>query len=494
MGIFNHKWTEEHVEEYVQKYMEDYDDETVTEYSESSEDDFNARNNTDLQAFLDTEAAKERRVRQKKADKYFKSMVRHSTFHGLQFCFKKEHPLRRLFWIVLLLLCNGLLLQKMFESTRHYLSFPFSTTKTVVFEKALEFPAVSLCNLNDMRHSQMIGTKLHEMIKRRDYNFSGQLSGDEYQRTIRTANHKLENMLYDCRMDGRKCTSKDFTLFYHKQGDKCYTFNSGQSGYKVIKVNKLGLQHALELTINIEFWDYYDDAVQSGVHLILHGQEETPVQMQGIVASPGFITYVELKKQKIKSLPAPYKTHCGSLKLNYFKGYSMHLCWLEKLTDYVVGHCGCKDWFMPGNYDVCSLKKLETCLWAKWVEFDKFKLYSCPLPCVVDSYIAKTSFSRFPVHQKSDEIAKHFKRNGTLAENHHFTRENFLRLIIYYGDLSYEYLEQKPTYDLLVFLGDIGGQIGLFVGASVLTFFEFVDCFVMCIYSRFFQVDEYLAK
>ena len=33
------------------------------------------------------------------------------------------------------------------------------------------------------------------------------------------------------------------------------------------------------------------------------------------------------------------------------------------------------------------------------------------------------------------------------------SRDNFLKIMVYYGDLSYEYLEQKPTYDLLVFLG-----------------------------------------
>lgn len=33
-------------------------------------------------------------------------------------------------------------------------------------------------------------------------------------------------------------------------------------------------------------------------------------------------------------------------------------------------------------------------------------------------------------------------------------RDNFLKIVVYYGDLSYEYLEQKPTYDLLVFLGN----------------------------------------
>lgn len=252
-----------------------------------------------FEAFLEKAAAKERTTRQKKVEKHLKSMLKHSTFHGLQFCFKKENPLRRLIWILLIFLCVGLLVQKMFESTQHFLSHPFSTAKTVMMQTEVIFPAVSLCNLNDMRTSKMLGTKLHKFIENKDWNISGQLSGDEYRKTIRSANHRLDNMLFDCRIKGKKCTPKDFTLFYHNQGDKCYTFNSGEPGHELVRMNRIGPSHSLELTINIEYWDYYVDVLESGVHLILHGQEETPVRMQGIVASPGFITYVEIKKRKV---------------------------------------------------------------------------------------------------------------------------------------------------------------------------------------------------
>lgn len=39
-----------------------------------------------------------------------------------------------------------------------------------------------------------------------------------------------------------------------------------------------------------------------------------------------------------------------------------------------------------------------------------------------------------------------------------------------------------------LFLGDIGGQLGLFLGSSVLTYIEFLDCFVMVIYTKFFAI------
>ena len=35
-----------------------------------------------------------------------------------------------------------------------------------------------------------------------------------------------------------------------------------------------------------------------------------------------------------------------------------------------------------------------------------------------------------------------------------FSRDNFLKVVIYYGDLNYEYMEQIPSYDLMVLLGE----------------------------------------
>eukprot|EP00112_Aurelia_sp_Birch-Aquarium-sp1_P001930 Seg1212.4 transcript_id=Seg1212.4/GoldUCD/mRNA.D3Y31 product="Acid-sensing ion channel 3" protein_id=Seg1212.4/GoldUCD/D3Y31 len=429
---------------------------------------------------------KEQEIRKRKTAEHFKELVSNSTLHGLHFCFDKRHFIRRICWTLLILLALGLLVQKLYESTRHFFSYPFSTTTTIKYKDNMPFPAVSICNLNDVRYSVIKGTKLHNAIITKGDVFS--LDGKEYTDTIRRANHRLKDMLSTCRIKNMPCTVKNFTEFNHNQGDRCFTFNSGQHGHNLITVNNTGLKQALEMTINIEHHDYFTDTVGSGMHLILHGQEETPVKMQGVILSPGFKTYIEVKKRKVKNLPHPYKTNCGKLDLKYFSGYSMHLCWLEKLTDHVVKECGCKDWFMPGDHKVCSLNESSTCMWIKWENFDKYKKYSCPLPCVIDTYYPMLSASVFPANIEADRLAAHHKLNGTTLEKRTWIRDNYLSVVVYYGELSYEFMEQVPSYDLMVLLGDIGGQLGLFLGSSVLTYIEFFDCFAMVIYTRFFEV------
>ncbi|KAL8564936.1 hypothetical protein ACOMHN_019839 [Nucella lapillus] len=62
--------------------------------------------------------------------------------------------------------------------------------------------------------------------------------------------------------------------------------------------------------------------------------------------------------------------------------------------------------------------------------------------------------------------------------NTKFIRNNFLRLNIFYRELNYEQITQQEAYDIFALLCDIGGSMGLFLGASVMTIFEFLDLFV----------------
>ena len=60
-------------------------------------------------------------------------------------------------------------------------------------------------------------------------------------------------------------------------------------------------------------------------------------------------------------------------------------------------------------------------------------------------------------------------------------RENFLQVDIFYKDLSYERIEQQPSFPFLSLLSEVGGFMGLLLGASVLTVCELLDfIFISC--------------
>ena len=56
-----------------------------------------------------------------------------------------------------------------------------------------------------------------------------------------------------------------------------------------------------------------------------------------------------------------------------------------------------------------------------------------------------------------------------------FFKENFLKLDVFYRQLSYEFIQQQKGYDEYALICDIGGSLGLFIGASMLTAVEVID-------------------
>lgn len=52
---------------------------------------------------------------------------------------------------------------------------------------------------------------------------------------------------------------------------------------------------------------------------------------------------------------------------------------------------------------------------------------------------------------------------------------NFVKLNIFFEALNYELISQQPAYEVSALLGDIGGNMGLFIGASILTVVEVFD-------------------
>lgn len=52
---------------------------------------------------------------------------------------------------------------------------------------------------------------------------------------------------------------------------------------------------------------------------------------------------------------------------------------------------------------------------------------------------------------------------------------------IFYKELNYEHIQQQISFQTLTLLSEIGGLLGLLLGASVLTVFEFIDFVVVLI-------------
>ena len=60
-----------------------------------------------------------------------------------------------------------------------------------------------------------------------------------------------------------------------------------------------------------------------------------------------------------------------------------------------------------------------------------------------------------------------------------YHRDNFLQIDIFYRQLSYEQVTEQKAFELLSLFSEVGGFMGLLLGASILTVCELIDYIII---------------
>ncbi|XP_077861601.1 acid-sensing ion channel 2-like [Saccoglossus kowalevskii] len=292
--------------------------------------------------------------------------------------------------------------------------------------------------------------------------------------TFRTG-HQASDFILQCEYSGENCSYEDFSHVFSHHGN-CFTFNKHDENNAVLLSKRAGTGNGLRLILGIETEEYTPsndldgDAMDAGIKLLVHGVKEPPyVKELGFVASPGFHTYVSLRKALIYGLPYPYGEclEVGSMK--YFDHYSMSACRIECETYAVEEMCGCRLVEQPGDgtWPVCSANQTHLCAHPSLVDYNNGHLdinCSCREPCDVEDYphVVTMSKLRPAFIEKLFHNTKH-----NMSET--YIEQNVAVLSIFYEALNMETITQLPDTDGIILLSQIGGNMGLFLGASILT-------------------------
>jgi len=159
--------------------------------------------------------------------------------------------------------------------------------------------------------------------------------------------------------------------------------------------------------------------------------------------------------------------------------YTRQRCLDECEAIYQNEMCGCKADYLPGaNISVCDLNMLFGCLLNVTDNFTQIKnsLCDCPLECNQRRYETRISQSYFPAIQ--------YEIFGPVTN---FVRGDVISLVVYHDQLEYREVTEKESYLTFQYIADLGGHLGLFTGAGILTFFEL---FELCL-ATLYPVEEY---
>ncbi|GIX86162.1 FMRFamide-activated amiloride-sensitive sodium channel [Caerostris extrusa] len=155
--------------------------------------------------------------------------------------------------------------------------------------------------------------------------------------------------------------NRNFTNFLSIEFGNCFTFN-GKYGIDAgpLQTPYIGPNSGLELTLNLKSPDYSPITASVGARVVINKADSQPnPEDHGINISPGFETSVALKQTSIHRLPHPYRDKCRSYEkqsLDYSK--DQEDCIRKCMQKVNLHRCGCVDPFLPvtNSSKLCDLK------------------------------------------------------------------------------------------------------------------------------------------
>ncbi|XP_070570506.1 low-density lipoprotein receptor-related protein 2-like isoform X2 [Ptychodera flava] len=312
------------------------------------------------------------------------------------------------------------------------------------------------------------------------------------RREILQLGHQKEDFILQCTFDQKKCNSRDFSVFANSKYGNCFTFNHVLNGTKVRVSRRAGANNGLKLTLFTQQDEYISIFGQSsGVRVTLHPHSNQPFpEDDGITIQPGTVTSVALKEGLIKRLEPPYgecsEGHSADFNFSSSEGwaYTQVSCQHSCVRRHMLELCGCIDTHTATYSDdgpKCMIqnKKQEICRQLMYYLHHRNKLpCECRTPCLETWYGKTISQSYWPSTKYLNSLLRvlHSLNNETKKiTNSELARRNLARLEIYFEELNYESVEEKPAYIFENLIGDIGGSLGLYIGLSLITVAEFLE-------------------
>lgn len=274
---------------------------------------------------------------------YVQQFCSETTLHGVRFLVDRK-GLVRLLWFLSLGTAFVYCGIQIYWTFHEFSQRPFSTTVITRKPKELNFPAVTICNLNYISKKEYAKTtrardpnRTEEQLQRdiqiimnsmrktgyqqnisrskeEEATFKKLNASDAYNQpgyhllnTLKNYSHQIEGMLsFDwiepCMWRGVPCSAANFTPFVTFRVGQCFTFNSGDQGHERLKTFIPGPTNGLRLRLNVEEKDHVGDvtATMAGFKVSIQHQDEYPaVEEFGFALEPGTHTFAAIRAYEV---------------------------------------------------------------------------------------------------------------------------------------------------------------------------------------------------
>ena len=367
-----------------------------------------------------------------------------STSHGLPSVFRTDKICLKLMWLCLFIFGTSFGVYTVIETIKTYLNYEIVTNIQVINEIPTAFPAVTFY-----------------FLKNNKFNL-------------------LNNSILKCYFNKIRCNSNDFYLNQDNQGYTSFTYKN-QTSYLG------GSSYGLDLKLNLENIPintkaFFNDS--DGIRIIIHNSSYDPTyyggtSSDGFNVAPGFNHLISIKRTFSYKLGEQYNNCLKDVKS--IDSYDSDLFrYIIQSTNYSSRQTDCFNYCMGRElYKSMNISnKIDhfTNVFAKsgsnistliqtYLRLLKNGITSicgndCPLECDSIEYETSLSFNKF------------------LTNN----SDNIVNFNLFYSSLDYTMIDQIGKMNGFDLISNIGGNLGLFIGISFLSFAELIELFIEIIY------------
>jgi len=431
-----------------------------------------------------------------------KQYSEYTTIRSLKKVLHGKSYIRRFCWLLFFLTVTIGFLQGIINAIILYCTVPTATTVYTDPVNSLIFPSVTICNINGYNFTYLEESDLMDIIDAAVYSDETDCSYlaspehfSEHESlfdTVNKSSQSIDNLIQDCHFLGEKCVSSMFSDYITPTG-RCLVFNGGSGRKEYLSVNGNGLRHNLELVLNVES-DTFAGSVKSevGALVSVHSPNTSGLVWEtGIHVPIGHSAYLAVTNRQIEDRTGRM---VGQAKLEsipegesfkYFTefNYSSRACHSDCNYAHIAANCSC-NWINGNASRHCHMSDL-CCIYH--VLKTTSDCNNCSKLCNHTEYEVTPNYSTFPSPKSIKEMEQKYSVSREKILN------NFLKVNVYYKSLSVDRVITERSFTLNELFAQIGGHLGLYLGASMVSIVELLVLVIDLLKDRF-KISEKRLK
>ena len=453
----------------------------------------------------------------KEKDTLWEEFASNTSAHGFAHILISKTVFMKVVWILVIVGCNVILYFQLEPMVKDYLGKPIKTKISLRDTKRQVFPAITICNTNNVLRSKLRDLRRTSYFPHNDENDkekNGNMTKQKWSETstktvdeheknkidqrhetleglseiavhenegVLQYGHQFSHMFRECHWKlYYDCLATDhWKPIWHWRFGNCFVFNMEGDGEQA---ESTGPHAGLSLKLHINQTEYLDEFLTDTAGIVVQisdpGTWIDPYQ-DGYSLAPDRAHYIGLTTTEIHRFD-PFKNNSCirqqtmEVGKRFFsreivKKYSHFICKDLCLAQTQNKLCGCTGYWLPSliHNRTCTAARDSECVHSvmKMYMADEIDcLKDCNLPCEERKYIVRSSSRNYPTTRML--LNQHKKDEG-----------NIVKVFISFDTLETNEIIEEADYNTIVLIGGIGGLFGLYNGYSCMTAVEVLILF-----------------